>query len=500
VSEPALRLATPLDALNAALDTQDEVVLSGCAGTGKTTLVRQLLDRENVALCAPTAKAAQRLKEVCKRPAMTVHSLIYGAPTEQWVKADGEVCKGWAEEVACSVCSGTGQVGDQVLVRAPAPLFFEVAPTTEAAPPCPSCGGTGKAEVQHPSPGCPGCACSSRLVFASDRPLEDIDLVVVDEASMIGAELARDIRGCIPPGTKVLWVGDPAQLPPVGDDPGVELHRPDVLLDHVYRADGGILALATAIRRAQSFADLNAAIRTAHADVDVRTDGIGGLADWRAGRSRRMAIVHTNRQRVEANRWVRETLKRAGPLVRGDRIIVRKNVRQVPVWNGEVYVVQSTEKVVGDPGMFAGQAEAETFTIVRATLDAVDNPTTIRFVVSEKHLADLDPAEFGRDTPALGRAFRPLAAVEHHDDCTFFTGLCDDCSPKCRPGPLTGLHLVNAQHGFVITCHASQGSEAEEVGVLWTPRTHGDRFADARAWLYTACTRARRSLSIWVDG
>lgn len=441
---PALRVATPLDALFAAIDAQPEIVLSGCAGTGKTTLIRQLLDRPGIALCAPTAKAAQRLKEVCHRPAMTVHSLIYGAPKEQWVKANGDVCKGFTDDLG----------------------------------------------VKHPPPGCPGCACSSRLVFSSeDKPLEDVELVVVDEASMIGAEVARDIRRSMPFGTRILWVGDPAQLPPVGDDPGVDLHHPDVLLDKVHRADGGILALATAIRRAESFDDLRAAVNGSYSDVELRSDGLGGLADWRAGRSRRMAIVHTNRQRVESNRWVRETLKRAGPLVRGDRIIVRKNVRQVPVWNGEVYVVQDTSKV-------------EDFTIVRATLDGLENPPTIRFVVNEKHLADVDAAEFGRQLPAMGRAFRPLAAIEHDPiKCTFYSGLAeDDCPPACKPGPLTGLQLVNVQHGFVITCHASQGSEAEEVGVLWTPRTHGDRFADARSWLYTACTRARSKLTIWVEG
>lgn len=450
MSAPALHLVpppateTPLDRLRSALEVQAEVVLSGCAGTGKTWHVQHLLDKPGMVLCAPTAKAAGRLKEVTGRKAFTVHSLIYGKPTEQWVRPDGEVCKGWTDDDG----------------------------------------------VRHPSPGCPGCACTARLVFSlpqrDDDEEEDVSLIVVDEASMVGAELARDIRRVAAQlEAKILWVGDPAQLPPVGDGPGVDLHRADVHLDHVYRQQGGILALATAIREAQSFADIEAALGREYDDVEVRYDGLGGLADWRAGRSRRMAIVHTNRQRVDCNAWVRQTLRRVGPLVTGDRVLIRKNARGIPVWNGEVYVVVSTKRV--DP-----------FTVVRARLDGLEHAPIIHFVVHEDYLGTTDTSQFGRDVHALGAAFRPLAAIDHHEDCTFFSAEGDDCSEKCRPGPLSGHTLVNAQHGFAITCHAAQGSEADEVGVLWTPYTHGDRFAEARSWLYTAVTRARRSLVIWT--
>jgi ATP-dependent exoDNAse (exonuclease V) alpha subunit len=56
---------------------------------------------------------------------------------------------------------------------------------------------------------------------------------------------------------------------------------------------------------------------------------------------------------------------------------------------------------------------------------------------------------------------------------------------------------VNGQYGYAITAHAAQGSEAEEVGVLWTPHSHRRSFPDARAWLYTAVTRARSRLWVW---
>ena len=59
-------------------------VLTGAAGTGKTTLVRRVLDDRRtrdhggVTVCAaPTGKAALRMREATGQPASTLHSLLY---------------------------------------------------------------------------------------------------------------------------------------------------------------------------------------------------------------------------------------------------------------------------------------------------------------------------------------------------------------------------------------------------------------------------------------
>jgi len=59
-------------------------VITGGPGTGKTTIVRSLVDLLEtrglrVILCAPTGRAAKRLGESCGRPATTIHRLLgYG--------------------------------------------------------------------------------------------------------------------------------------------------------------------------------------------------------------------------------------------------------------------------------------------------------------------------------------------------------------------------------------------------------------------------------------
>lgn len=66
---------------------------------------------------------------------------------------------------------------------------------------------------------------TGRETFVPDprTPPGTADLLVVDEASMVGRSLYALTHEARRPGTKVLWVGDPAQLPPVNEDASLAL-------------------------------------------------------------------------------------------------------------------------------------------------------------------------------------------------------------------------------------------------------------------------------------
>jgi exodeoxyribonuclease-5 len=69
-----------LQQLEATLASTDEAVLVGPAGSGKTTVLRELLDLyDDRPLCmlAPTGKAARRMMEVTGFSARTIHSALY---------------------------------------------------------------------------------------------------------------------------------------------------------------------------------------------------------------------------------------------------------------------------------------------------------------------------------------------------------------------------------------------------------------------------------------
>ncbi|MFP4227887.1 MAG: ATP-dependent RecD-like DNA helicase [Salinivenus sp.] len=74
-------------------------------------------------------------------------------------------------------------------------------------------------------------------------------IVIVDEASMVGREEWRHIQEA-PFWVQWLFVGDPAQLPPVNEDPSPALDVPGPTLETIHRqaADNPILELATQIR------------------------------------------------------------------------------------------------------------------------------------------------------------------------------------------------------------------------------------------------------------
>jgi len=127
---------------------------------------------------------------------------------------------------------------------------------------------TGKAaaRLRAASGGRVPCTTLHRLLesrtegFGRDRhnPLE-LDLLVVDEVSMLDLELMQALLAALPDRCQLVLVGDPAQLPPIAPgslllallDPALtEVLAPVRFeLSTVYRNDGAIASVAAALRR-----------------------------------------------------------------------------------------------------------------------------------------------------------------------------------------------------------------------------------------------------------
>ncbi len=188
--------------------------------------------------------------------------------------------------------------------------------------------------------------------FHRARPLP-VDALIVDEMSMVDLLLFYRLLDALPEHVRLILVGDPAQLPPVG--PGLVLQNliqsgtvPTLTLTEIFRQEGkdGIVLNANAVREGRGL------VRTRAEDFlyieveDEVTERIQALA-------RRMAQHYGDRFQfltgmrkgalgVETmNGMLREILNpNPGPglagLKKGDRVIQVVNNYQEVVFNGEI--------------------------------------------------------------------------------------------------------------------------------------------------------------------
>lgn len=276
-----------------------------------------------------------------------------------------------------------------------------------------------------------------RWVFtrSEGEPL-DADLVVVDEATMLDAELAAALVEACADGTRLLLAGDPAQLPSIG--PGQVLADliesgvvPVTELTRLYRQrDGGDIArLATAVRggtlpRVES-ADREVVVvpvpdsaSATHRVIQLVTDSIPRALGIPAADVQVITPVHQGAAgTVELNRALKQRLNpgpgRHGGFDPGDRVVA---VASHPGFSN------------GDTGTVAGPGEGGLL------------------------------VEF----PA---------------------------GPVCVPEQLLG----ELRHGWALTVHRAQGSEWPAVVAVFPAEATGML---SRPLVYTALTRAQRHLSV----
>ena len=89
-----------------------------------------------------------------------------------------------------------------------------------------------------------------RFVLNEQSLVRDADLIVLDEVSMVGAEMAADLLAF---GKPILVLGDPGQLPPIKGEGAFTDAAPDVMLTEIHRQAGesAIIRLATMARQGE---------------------------------------------------------------------------------------------------------------------------------------------------------------------------------------------------------------------------------------------------------
>lgn len=338
---------------------------------------------------------------------------------------------------------------------------------------------TGKAALVMRKKGCHGAATLHSLIYKPRRkhrdddhgdhempawelnpesPVKGASLLIIDECSMVGEDLARDVLSF---GTPVLVLGDPAQLPPVSGAGYFTDARPDVMLTEIHRqaAENPIVRIATDIRTGVGVRVGNHAGPTKGTGVSIITrDRLLRRTEMGAGQ----ILCGKNDTRVGINKRMRQRLREDGMLpkgdhlpVVGDRVICLKNKRESGLLNGGMWSVVDV-------------------------LDKMPDAKRGRKGMSYLEIDSLD--DMGVNYAKVPQAF------------WYWNNKLADLN---IPDGISRKDNDEFDYAYAVTCHKSQGSQWDKVLVFDESQVFGrdDDSIPAR-WLYTAATRAAEALVI----
>lgn len=415
-----------------------------------------------------------------------------------------------AGEVVLAGSAGTGKTTmiKRVVGAWGASRVTLLAPTGKAARRITEATGYVAATLHSTIYGGPGEDPDGNLVWKDPQPIGGGGhLVVIDETSMVGLELATDVRVALVPGTVVLWVGDPHQLPPVGDAPGVDLQNPHVRLTRVHRSGDGIMALAYAILGARTPPDLSKVIQGAYQYPGVYQPKETTPQQWRAATMRTgsdsMMITYQNKNRHALNFATRAVLDYPeSDLVPGEPLVVMSTNKTLGLANGELLRYRGhVPEPDPDCPLHLGHV------IVEPPL----NKPVVCYTSSSGFVEDARMWREARREDLMSWRHRMGRRGELRNPKWLRQAQAYENGELPRSmilGPAgEALHMHFA---YALTCHKMQGSEAENIGVVWaaTDPVSGAYWSDwwslkrdldsARAWWYTAVTRARKNLILWM--
>lgn len=440
-------------------------MLKGYAGSGKTTILQGFVEylgsiHQNYALMAPTGRAAKVLAEKTGKNASTIHRSIYSySLLEDLESQDGD------DESSSYV------------------YYYKLA----------------------------------------NNITNDI-IYIVDEASMISDNksegeffrfgsgfLLTDLinfthLGELNSRNKIIFVGDPCQLEPVGDATSRALDENYIEvkfgikcktaeLKEVKRQNelSGILRMASKLRKSQSSGYFN--------DFDLTENGIDilnpayetFLDTWQHTSGKKVIIAYKNKTCLDLNQRIRERLFGNGeiPLQKGDIVIMGANNYALGVFNGEFAVISGVDDILRVENVSIKKkvdkiVETHVVTLKWRAVelvfpDAEEQGKIVKGQVLENFLYGdnyLHPDEM--------RALYVDFKIRHKDlkprTEEFKLAIANDPYFRC----------LKIKYGYAVTCHKAQGGEWENVFTVWDyPSTRNKSFF---RWAYTAVTRASKTL------
>ena len=307
---------------------------------------------------------------------------------------------------------------------------------------------TGKAACVMRSKGCYSASTIHSLIYKAresgeetpsfelwnDAPASKAKLIIIDECSMVDAELARDLMSF---GVPLLVLGDPAQLPPIHGGGFFTDAKPDAMLTEVHRQaqDDPIVRLSMEIRAG------NPLTQGQYGETQVvRRNAL----DPKRVLDADQVLVGRNVTRRAYNARLRERRGFADALpMAGDKLVCLRNNRRKGLFNGGLWMVK-------------------------------ESPKARRQIIRMRLKPDEDLGE-------------RLIKVSVRPEC--FTGTIEEFDWPQRKA------YDEFDFGYVLTVHKAQGSQWDDVVLFDESAAFPD---NRDRWLYTGVTRAAKRLPIVV--
>jgi len=434
-------------------------ILKGYAGTGKTTLLSVLLDyldsqRISYDLMAPTGRAAKVMRDKLKRGASTIHSRIYDFEAVEVKDKEKDTSRRLYYAV------GEARYGSVIIVDEGSMVPI-------------------KKQLDE------------IYVMGSGSLLEDI-------LTYAGVRSHR---------AKIIFVGDPAQLPPVGENEPIALQREtfgsrglrvkESWLRGVVRQASGSLILANATQMRRFIEEGHGVVMPEYDDHSFqRVEALDLLSCYfrlfpKNNLNNGPIIVYSNRSCLELNQAIRKRYFPNHPNVTaGDKLLVVKNNQLHNLVNGDFVKV-----VCASP-----TTESYTISLKEGNVTLTFRDLQIKTdegVYQVKILDDLLSSPQASITSSEGKALFEKARRDAYFHLRKAKEAKDSKEPKA---PIFEeeyqrfmrtdkyFNALHCKYGYAVTCHKSQGGEWDTVLVDYEGRNQIS--VDAMRWAYTATTRA----------
>ena len=460
------------------LDGDENVfILKGYAGSGKTTLLKGIVDylqaiEQKYQLMAPTGRAAKVINQKTGFEATTIHKGIYSLNELEEIEIKEE------------------EKSDVSFI-----YYYKLRNNTEAF----------------------------NSIFLVDEASMVSDIQSQGEFFRFGSGyLLKDLIDYSHIGfpnstSKIIFIGDPAQLPPIGMNFSPALDKKyltekynlkvvDAEIREVKRqnADNGILNSATKIRKCLTSGYYN--------DFDLRENGRDifnpkfeeFLHTYKSEQETKVIISFKNKTALDLNQTIRRD-RFGGDLTvqKSDTIIVGSNNYRLGIMNGEFGVVSNVD----------------TNTTTREIHFYRKNEGTASVLLTWRQIELLMPDEKGESKTVSGYMLENYLNGDNYLKPEEQQALYVDFknrNPKLKPKTEEFKEAIKTdpyfncilmKYGYAVTCHKAQGGEWDTTFVFWDKgvkedfnfynsenNRSGKTNPDFYRWAYTAITRAARKL------